>query len=49
MSNHKSAMYKALITSQLGITYAPGNGYDIYTREGTFTIGVKGCKEDAIA
>lgn len=41
----KSPMFQALLGSGLGRDYAPGVGYDISTKEASFTLGITGCSE----
>ena len=43
--SQKSPMFQALLGSGLGRDYTPGVGYDISTKEASFTFGLTGCTE----
>lgn len=43
-----SPFYKKIIQSGIAPSFAPGTGYDCSFRQGTFTVGVQGIKEEDV-
>ncbi|KAL4217277.1 Presequence protease [Mactra antiquata] len=43
-----SPFYRSLLEANIGSSYAPVNGYNGYTREGTFSVGLKGIHENDV-
>ena len=48
VTGSQSKFYEALIISGLGSDFAPGTGFHDYTKDGYFTVGVRGVSHDRI-
>ncbi|UYV62607.1 PITRM1 [Cordylochernes scorpioides] len=44
-----SPFHKALLDSGLGLDYCPDSGYNSYTRQSTFTVGLQGIHPDSVS